>query len=319
MTRASRIIGALLAALAHGAVAGDAPSLLDTHGRIEWEAGGLYKATLPDGARVQLALPYPEPAGVPLEGKQVMEGGYWMPATYAGQVQPFTPEQQLAVTFDTDRRSGKAEWTPPRSTKRLTLSLERLLPYRAVAFTRPSPEAKAAGSDQQFVFSALYPVVGDAAVDEWVRGVAGRCGADLSCANRVSVRWHSADQLSLEAGAWSYNYGAAHGNYASEMRHYAIKDDAHVHTRFTAYLAPSAACRDKVSGLLVAKLEEQGLSWAKDGALDDLREPKFIPVAQGIEFHWDPYQVGSFAQGMPSVFLAREELGDCALALPQPD
>jgi len=319
MTRASWIIGALMMALGPGAVADDAPSLLDTHGRIAWDAGGLYAATLPDGTRVQFALPYPEPAGVPLEGNKVMEGGYWMPATFTGQVQPFTPEQQLAVTFDADRLGGKAEWTPPQSAKRLTLTLERLVPYRAVAFTRPSPEAKAEGSDQQFVFSALYPVVGDAAVDEWVRGVAGRCSADLSCANRVTVRRHEQGQLSLEAASWSYNYGAAHGNYASEMRHYAVKDDAYVHTRFTAYVAPSEACRDKVSGLLVVKLEEQGLSWARDGALDDLREPKFIPVAKGIEFHWDPYQVGSFAQGMPSVFLTRKELGDCALNLAQPD
>lgn len=299
------------------ASAAESPSLLDTHGRIEWEAGGLYAATLPDGTQVRLALPYPEPAGLPEGGEKVMESGYWMPARYTGQVQPFTPEQQLALSFDADRRSGKAEWTPPQG-KRVTLSLTRLLPYRAVAFTRPSSEAKAAGSDQQFVFSALYPVIGAPAVDEWVRTMAGRCSADLSCTNRVTVRWHSPGQLSLDAGSWSYNAGAAHENYGSEMRHYVLGEGAPVHTRFTAYVAPSAACRDKVSGLLIVKLEDQGLAWARDGALDELQEPKFIPVASGIEFHWDPYQVGSFAQGTPSVFLTRAELGECATHLPSP-
>lgn len=309
-------------------VAADEPaSLLATHGRIEWDAGGLHAATLPDGTRLRFALAYPEPAGVPLEGKKVMENLHWNPRTYAGQALPFTPDEQLAVDFDGDRVAGKAAWTPPQSGKRLAVTLERLVLYRAVAFTRPAPalradpqaDPQAEGSDRQFVFSALYPVFRDPAVNAWVRDAAGHCSADLSCTNRVTVRWQSAGQLSLEAASWSYSDGAAHENYRSRMRHYATHGDDAVHTRFTAYVTPSDACRTAVSGLLVAKLKDQGASWADEGALDDLREPKFIPLAGGIEFHWDPYEVGSFGQGMPSVFLARAELGDCATGLPQPD
>jgi len=319
MKPVSWIIGLALAATLPGAAAEAPPSPLAAHGRIEWDAGGLYAATLPDGTRLRFALGYPEPAGLPVDGKKVMESGYWSPRAYTGQAQAFSPDEQLAVTFDDGRLTGKAEWTPPQSTRRLTLPLERLVLYRGVAFTRPSPEAKAEGSDQQFVFSALYPVFGDPALNDWVRAVAGKCDADLSCANRVTVRWHSAHQLSLDAGSWTYNHGAAHQNYRSETRHYALDGEAALRTRFTAYVAPSTECRARVSGLLVAKLEEQGASWAEEGKLDYLRAPKFIPLPTGIEFHWDPYEVGSFGQGMPSVFLTRAELGECATNLPKAD
>ncbi|WP_159627628.1 RsiV family protein [Massilia puerhi] len=330
---------ALLALAVGPAAAQERGGLLEARHGVGWEAGGLYQGRLPDGTPFQVALAYPVPDGLPGEARTLMDNSYWFLRDYHGKARTLAvldaapgtvhlaplldsgaqgPER-FAIVLDADRRGGKGSWTPAESEPSLPFSLTRIVRYRAVALTRPSPEAQAEGSDQPFVFAALFPVFKDSALNEWVRAMAGRCDADLECTNRVSVRWHSKDQLSLDASAWTYSYGAAHHQYRSGMRHYALKDGAAIHSRFTAFVAPSTACRQQVSAALVAKLGAQGLSWAEQGALDVFKEPKFIPTPAGIEFHWDPYEVGSFAQGIPSVFVTRAELGSCVENLPHVD
>ena len=335
MKRASRVVALLLALAAASIAAQEHGDLLQAAGRVEWDAGGLYEGRLPDGTPFQLALAYPAPGGLPGEAGKIMANSYWFLRDYSGKPRSLAvldaapgalhlallldsgaqgPER-FSIVLDADGRGGKGSWTQGDTS--LPFALERLVRYRGVALTRPSPEAQAEGSNQPFVFAALFPVFKDSALDEWVRAMAGRCDADLECTNRVSVRWYSKEQLSLDASAWTYGYGAAHHQYRSEMRHYALKDGAAIHSRFTAFVAPSTGCRQHVSAALVAKLGAQGLSWAEQGALDVFKEPKFIPTPAGIEFHWDPYEVGSFGQGIPSVFLTRGELGSCASNLPQ--
>ena len=335
MRRASCFVVALLALAAGAATAQEHGDLLQAAERIEWDAGGLYEGRLPDGTPFQVALAYPAPGGLPGDAGKIMANSYWFLRDYSGKARSLATldaapgalhlaplldsgaqgPERFAIVLDADGRGGKGSWT--KGDKNSPFSLKRLVRYRAVALTRPSPEAQAEGSDQLFVFASLFPVFKDRALNEWVRGMAAHCEADLECTNRVAVRWHSKDQLSLDASAWTYSYGAAHHQYRSEMRHYAMQDGAAIHSRFTAFVAPSTECRQQVSTALVAKLEAQGLSWAEQGALDVFKEPKFIPTPAGIEFHWDPYEVGSFAQGIPSVFLTRDELGSCASNLPQ--
>lgn len=338
MRAAACLVPALLA-LAFPASAQDHGDLLQAPERIEWEAGGLYQGRLADGALFQVALAYPAPGGLPGEAAKIMTSAYWFARDYTGKgrtlallkAPPGTMElaplldsgaqgpERFAVDLDADRRGGKGSWRQAQDKQAQSFSLKRIMAYRAVALTRPSPQARAEGSDQPFVFSAVFPVFRDAALDAWVRDMAGRCDADLECTNKVLVRWHSKGQLSLDASAWTFGHGAAHGNYRSSMRHYALGGGKPVHTRFTHFVDAGTACRDKVSAALVARLAAQGLSWAEQGALDVFKEPKFIPLPSGIEFHWDPYEVGSFAQGIPSVFLARAELAGCVRNLPHGD
>lgn len=336
MNPGSRLIVALLALAAGPAAAQEHGDLLQAPERVEWDAGGLYEGRLPDGTPFQVALAYPAPGGLPGEAGKIMANSWWFLRDYKGKAQELAVleaapgalhlaplldsgaqgPQRFSIVLDADGRGGKGSWTQAQGDQGLAFTLERLVRYRAVALSRPSPAAQAEGSDQPFVFAALFPVFRDQALDAWVRAMAGRCDADLECTNRVAVRWHSKHQLSLDASAWTYGYGAAHHQFRSEMRHYAMHDGAPVHTRFTAFVAPSTACRQQVSSALVAKLGAQGLSWPEQGALGVFEEPKFIPLPRGIEFHWDPYEVGSFGQGLPSVFLTRAELGDCATHLP---
>lgn len=341
---AQALAGLALAALLPGAAAQEQARdqaaehgrLLDAPDRIEWEAGGLYEGRLEDGARFQIELAYGAPATAPAAARGIMPSAYWNPRQFTGAVAALearpaapgslllvrTPQsgapggERFAITLGPDRREGRGSWSAANG-RQLAFSLRRLVPYRAVALTRPAPEAQAEGSNQRFTYSALFPVLGDEAVDAWVRARAATCEASIDCANQVRVAWHSNGLLSLEAGIWSYSLGAAHGQYVAIRRHYGLAGGKPVHVRFTNFVDAGAACRQKVSTLLVAKLTAQGLSWPEEGTLDDLREPEFSPTPEGIVFHWNPYEVGSYAQGAPRVFLTRAELGDCARNLPR--
>ncbi|MDY0976782.1 RsiV family protein [Massilia sp. CFBP9012] len=334
--RAAACLVPTLLTLAGPATAQEHGDLLQAPERIEWEVGGLYEGRFPDGRPFQVALAYPAPGSLPGDAAKIMDNAYWFPRDYTGKARSLemleapagvthlaplldsgaqAPER-FSIALDAGRHAGKGSWTQEEPAKTLPFSLKRIVAYRAVAVTRPSPQAQAEGSDQPFVFSAVFPVFGDKVLDAWVRDMAGRCDADTECTNKVLVRWHSKGQLSLDASAWTFGFGAAHGNYGSSMRHYALGGGKAVHTRFTGFVDAGTACREKVSAALVARLAAQGLSWAEQGALDVFKEPKFIPLPSGIEFHWDPYEVGSFAQGIPSVFLTRAELEGCVRNLP---
>jgi len=130
------------------------------------------------------------------------------------------------------------------------------------------------------------------------------------------VTWNSASLKSLSAGIWDYNLGTAHGNYYSRIRHYQPEDRNWKELKLNSFIVQSQACYAKVSALIVAKLTAQDLSSAKNGALSTSNEPKFKPTPVGISFEFDPYEVGSYAEGAPSVFLTRAELGNCAKNLP---
>lgn len=326
------LLGALMAMSAPHALAQDHGDLLQARERIEWDAGGLYEGHLADGTPFQIELAYQAPDRLPEGAADIMGNGYRYPRIDTGKTLPLAAvkgpegslvlaplldsgaqgEERMTIALAADKLAGKGSWNGGAG-KQQTFTLKRLVLYRGIAVTRPSRE----GSDRPFLFAAVFPIVKDHGANKWVREMAGRCDADLECSNKVAIRWYSTGQLSLDASRWTYALGAAHGQTRSEMRHYAKKGGETIHNRFTAYVAPSLECRQKVSALLVARLTAQEMSWPEQGALDDFEEPKFIPTPAGIEFHWDPYEVGSYAQGMPSVFLTRDELGECATNLPR--
>lgn len=303
--------------------------------RVEWDIGGLYEGRFSDGTPFQLQLVYRKPDQLPADVAEALDNRYWYPRHFTGKVLVLKADarqagrvalslmpgphvqgqESFSGTISSDKLEGKGNWTS--GTKRLSFSLKRIALYRAVAVSRPSPEAKAEGSERPFLFTAVYPVVGERAVDDWIHSRVASCGADLECFNKVEIRWQSKGLLSLDASSWDYNLGAAHGNYSSTMRHYAVDAGGWRQVGLSSFLDAGAACRTRVSSAIQAKLRADELSWPEHGALNDKRDPKFIATPKGIEFHWDPYEVGSYAQGAPSVFLTRPELGGCVKALPE--
>ena len=56
---------------------------------------------------------------------------------------------------------------------------------------------------------------------------------------------------------------------------------------------------------------------AAAGQVDARRPGKFTPTPDGIAFHFDSYEAGSYAQGAPTVFVPRAQMVGCVRYLPE--
>jgi hypothetical protein len=335
-----------LLCLAFGTALADvvAPSedFLKAPDRIEWQAGGLYDGRFEDGTRFQIQLAYPRPATVPNSVLPFAES-YWYPKHFTGTVltlrdighaaetlrlavQPdlnVPAEESFTITLAPDKLSGQGSWTSTSLHKQMRFSLQRAVAYDYVVVKRPAPiEVRGSEPERSFVFAAWFPVLGNADADAWVREQAGKCGGDLECMNQVQVRWKSSSLLSLNAMAWEYNYTAAHGNFGSTTRQYSVDREQFAPACLDAFVDMSAACVSRITSSIVAQLEAAELSWPRQWAEHapvQNKWLKFTPTASGIAFSFDPYEVGSYAQGAPSVFLTRAQLGPCVKNLPASD
>jgi len=310
--------------------------LLNAKDRVEREAGGLYDGRFEDGTGFQIELGYPRPASPTDSSATELGNAYWYPAHFTGQVILLAAEhstdgrielswkgdigkedqEKFLITLAPDRLSGVGTWTSAKLGKTMSLKIQRSVLYHSVIVTRPSPEAQANGDKRQFVFSAIFPLLSDPLANDWVRRQAGICEGDIECANSVKVTWNSGALKSLSAGIWNYNLGTPHGNYYSLIHHYRPENRNWKELKLSSFIVQSPACRAKVSALIVTKLRAQNLSSAENGALNMRNEPKFKPTPVGISFEFDPYEVGSYAEGAPSIFLTRAQLGNCIKELP---
>lgn len=335
-TTIKQFAAGLLLLLASQCTLAQTESFLDARDRIEWDVGGLYDGRFSDGTPFQIQLAYPQPASVLKEAPE-FSTGYWYPRHYTGQrialiARPFrtgtiTLEQfaddrkqveRFSIALSPDRLGGTGTWTSPALRKQLSFELHRVVLYKQLVVKRPPPPKEPGDQSEPrpFQFSATFPVLQDAGVKDWIRKMLDSCDATTECANSVMVDWTSPDLLSLDASNYTYSQMAAHGNTGTAMQHYRRLNGRLVPVHFDAFLDSSAACRSKVSSAIVARLAAQGLSEAKAGGLDEHRDPKFLALPGGLEFHFDQYEVGSYAEGMPSVFLSRATLGSCVRNLP---
>jgi hypothetical protein len=335
-----------LLCLAFGTALADvvAPSedFLKAPDRIEWQAGGLYDGRFEDGTRFQIQLAYPRPGTVPKSVLPFAES-YWYPKHFTGTVlvlnriggsgkqvrlvvQPDSrvpASESFTIALAPDMLSGSGTWTAPKLKKQMAFTLQRAVAYDYVVVQRPAPREVLEGDpERKFTFAAWFPVLGDPDADAWVHEQAGKCSGDLECMNRIEVRWKSQSLLSLDASIWEYEYMAAHGNGGSTTRQYGVEKGRLVPLGLDAFVDTDAACASKVTAAIVAQLHAQQLPWADEWAKHapvSQKWLKFMPAASGIAFSFDPYEVGPYAQGSPSVFLTRAQLGSCLRSLPAAD
>jgi hypothetical protein len=310
--------------------------------RIEWHAGGLYDGRFEDGTRFQIQLAYPQPGTVPKSVLPFAEY-YWYPKRFTGQVlvlnriegsgnavhlvvQPdsrLPADESFTIALAPDRLSGSGTWTAPKLKKQMAFSLQRAVTYDYVVVQRPPPpEAHEGDPERKFTFAAWFPVLGTPDADAWAREQAGKCAGDLECMNQIEVRWKSRSLLSLNASVWEYNYMTPHGNVGSGTRQYGVDNGKLTPLGLDAFLNLDADCVSSVTAAIVAQLHAQQLPWADEWAKHAPLQNKwlkFIPTASGIAFNFDPYEVGAYAQGSPSVFLTRAKLGSCLRSLPAAD
>jgi hypothetical protein len=341
-----QILTGIVLCLAFSSVLGEnlGPSedFLKAPDRIEWDAGGLYNGRFEDGTRFQIQLAYPRPASVSKVALPFAES-YWYPKHYTGTVltlrevertndtlrlavQPdlnAPADESFTIALAPDRLSGSGSWTSSKLHKQMAFSLQRAVAYDYVVVERPAPpEARSGDPDRSFVFAASFPVLGDADADAWVRKQAGTCGGDLECLNAVQVRWASRSLLSLDASVWEYNDMAPHGNVTSITRQYGVENGQLAPLELDAFVDTGPACVSRMTAAIVAQLHAQQLEWPDKWAENApllKKWVRFTPTASGIAFHFDPYEVGPYAQGAPSVFLTRAQLGSCLRNLPASD
>jgi hypothetical protein len=339
-----KALTAALLCLACGSVPGETlprgEDFLKAQDRIEWQAGGLYDGRFEDGTRFQIQLAYPRPGSVPA-GVTPFTESYWYPQYLTGRtfmlksaegtgnavrlVMPLDPRKQVEESFSIalapDMLSGSGTWTSLRLRKQMRFSLQRAVVYDAVVVQRPAPpEARAGEPERRFLFSAWFPVLGDRNADAWIREQAGKCQSDLECANRVNVTWKSRSLLSLDAEVWSYNSMATHGYGYSRTRQYRIDSAGLSPLGLDAFVDTGARCAARIVAAIATELRARNFSevdaWVKSEPLGPGKAPKFTPTPNGIVFHFNMYEVGSYMQGSPSVFLTYAQLAPCLRSLP---
>jgi len=306
--------------------------------RIEWQAGALYDGRFEDGAAFQIELAYPLPAGVTQRDADFFQS-VWDPHHYEGQPSSLSagkdteagaplrlkvlgerdPAQGAvyAVTLAADRASGRGTLTAPSGRQR-AFTLRRSVAYDGIVVKRAAPPDLADNDfyrEHGFVFAALFPVLGEAQADAWIRERAGKCRDIGECANQVHIRWRSPALVSLQATDWG-NSGGAHGEQYSETRQYRIQGATMTPLGLDAFVDMRTACRTALSDAIVAALKAKGMSGADEAGLDARRAVKFTPTPNGIAFHYDPYEAGPYAQGEPTVFVTRAQMSGCVRYLP---
>jgi hypothetical protein len=325
---------------APGEVLSPGEDFLQAPDRIEWQAGGLYEGRFENGTRFQMQLAYPRPTTVPDRVTPFTES-YWYPQYFTGRVfilksaegtrnavrlvmqrdQRKPSEESFSIALAPDLMSGSGTWTNSRLRKQMRFSLQRAIVYDAVVVKRPAPpEVRERDAQRSFIFAAWFPILGDANADAWIREQAGSCEGDLECTNRVDVSWKSRSLLSLTAGVWSYSYMAAHGLSYSSTRQYRIDSAGLLPLGLDAFVDTGAGCTAKIVKAIAADLRARGFSevesWLQNAPFGQSNPPKFTPTPNGIVFQFDMYEVGSYMQGSPSVFLTYAQLGQCLRKLP---
>jgi hypothetical protein len=320
----------------------DREDFLDAPDRVQWEAGGLYDGRFDDGTPFQIELAYPLPEGLPARLRQRFAQAVWYPRDYTGTPSRLLPaggagmamrlavanadgvagDETYTVTLSPDRASGRGVLTRPGAAGQRGFTLQRSVPYAGIAVARPASAELASFStyyrERGFAFSAFFPLLGDAEADGWIRQQAGYCRDEGECANTVRVSWRSPSLVSLTATAWG-DSGGAHGDGYSTTRQYRIQDGAMTPLGLDAFLDLGASCRALVSAATLAGLRAQGMSWPEKAGLDARGAAKFTPTPDGIAFHYDAYEAGSYAQGAPTVFVPRAAMAGCVKYLPAAD
>lgn len=304
--------------------------------RIEWETGGLYNGRFDDGTPFQIQLAYKAPASV-LPTPEEFRIAYWYPRHFTGVrlmlvqqesaagtirlAEPawaHTDAETFEILLSPDRQRGSGTWVSPTRGKHLSFVLHRAILYKQIVVRRPPPpkELGETMEPRPFVFSAIFPVLDDGGAKAWMHRILSRCVDNTECLNSVIVDWRSPTLLSLDGASYGYSFEAPHGNTQTEMQHYRLDNGRMQPVGLAYFLDRSAACRARASAQIVAKLAAQNLTDPKAGALDERYDPRFLALPGGLEFHFDQYEVGSYAEGMPSVVVSRAELGPCVHNLP---
>lgn len=118
--------------------------------------------------------------------------------------------------------------------------------------------------------------------------------------------------VSLLESIYAYT-GGAHGNTGLVAHNLLVEGSGIRILELRDMFAPRTNFMSRVSPLLLEDLRLQEAAWVLDGTVSDLLEPDvqtFIINPQGLEFYFEPYLMGPYAQGSFKVLLPFEAIKD---------
>ncbi len=226
-------------------------------------------------------------------------------------------------------RRGAGEWRSADGRKRLPLMLERAARIEVLA---------AADVDAKVEYP-VFDAPGLARLNARLAADAGRTLGELGRAVREqrealkgeidpAMLEHLTQQVHVELDSPGpelvsvlhllYDFsGGAHGNTSLTAENYALGADGTVRA-FGLWnaLQKTPAARRRLSALLVAGLKQQGAAMVVDGEIKDFDAMldgdggTMTVIPAGIAFHFPPYAVGPYAQGMFRVVIPNRALAE---------
>ena len=338
MSACFRLLLACLAAIPLACRAGD--DYLSAPDRVEWTGGALYDGVFGDGTRFQMELGYPFPPERGGAAGTKFHSSYWYPKFYQGvtialggfeyagnpmRLVRSVPdkccrrdEEFFAINLAPDLATGHGQWQSVSLDKALDFTLQRAISYTSVLVRRPSRN-RDTGEEERgpaFEYSAVFPVVGDAGADAWIRGQALICEHNQQCLNRIRVTWKSGDLLSIHAALTGYNKDAPSSETEERTRHYRRVDGHWMPLDFASFIKPDRTCRARISKAIMASLRAQKAPWAARAALKESQEPAFTATPGGIAFHFNASAIKGDAEEESTAFVALKPNDSCVRFLP---
>lgn len=308
--------------------------------KIEWDAGGFYEGSFEDGTPFQMDLPYPIPESINRKESQphTLSPSYWYPKNFSGKTIQlrirsfsqnfvelvaetedkngnFVDAEVFKGTLSPDRITMYGVWKQTNKNRQLKFSMKRVYPYHGVDVTHSrNTTIDDDNPSRPFVFSVIFPIIGNQHADSWIRDLMSTCEHDLECTNQVTIAFHANTSLSLHGWAWGYSNRMAHGNGSSAYKHFKIIDTSLSPAELNHFISVSPNCLHTVSKNIVSLLEEK-VDRPENGTIEDWKHIKFLPTPVGIQFDFDPYELGGYLSAA-TVFVKKKDIEQCVKYLP---
>ncbi len=111
----------------------------------------------------------------------------------------------------------------------------------------------------------------------------------------ATVRYFSPDLISVRGHNYEYT-GGAHGNYYDFPVNYWLKNGRAAQVNLVDLFEPKKNWQSTVGGFIRRDLKKRGASWPPKTD-KEATEAAFTFSPAGVEFHFAPYAVGSYAEG----------------------
>lgn len=315
--------------------------------RKELITGGFYEGHFSDGTPFQMTLTYTTP-------QSSFGASYKYPQKFTGEIINFEKssfhnnafnlsmsdrvaeppdfktkilfKEKLTGKLSKDKKSVSGIWAHIEGNKKktLTFSMHRLITYKGIYVTHKSfyagePSDGWINPIRPFKFSAVLPILNYPEINKVNLQNASVCEYDQECSNGTSIEGYYNNLLSLKSENWGYAAGAPHGYDSFIVRNYVTKSETAREVFLDYFFKTSPTCLATLSNLVIRNLKEQQLSGAENFIInkDNYKNLNFLPTPLGLEFLFNQYEVGSYAEGEPNVFINKKQLGDCLIYLPE--